>query len=51
MTGFLVIHFTDAPSQSIQIGEPTERQFWRVIEEYEYSYSQLPGFLCTDIYV
>ncbi len=44
MSGYLVIHFVDSPSISLQIGEPTVKRFFAAIELLEEAYSRLDGF-------
>jgi len=49
MRGYLVIHFADRESVSLQVGEPTVRGFYRAIETLECMWSRLPGFVATEL--
>lgn len=49
MKGYLIIHFENMPSISLEIGEPTVRGFYRAIESIENAWSQMPGFVDSEL--
>ena len=54
MSGYLVAHFDDSRLsryRALRISEPTVRRFFNAIEWLEEAYSQLPGFVETELIV
>ena len=50
MSGFLVVHFA-THSKTLQLGEPTIKRFFAAVDWLEDAYSQLPGFVSTELLV
>ena len=49
MRGYLVIHFVNRASLSLEIGEPTVKRFFNAVEIIEEMWSQVDGFADSEL--